>query len=126
MSTGEFFSLLGQWLLSEPVHHSMVLVLSFLTLFLCMYMLVAYHFMRSRLLSVELRYQGLIERITVQSSDITVLRRDTLDQIGEVREQVTNPGFSVSSDNDDPGKDEEDPFDSLDEQLDAKRKRKKS
>ncbi len=122
MSTGDFFSLLGDWLLDEPVHHSMMLTLAFLTLFLWVYMLVAYHFLHGRLLSIELRHQGLVERTTTQNSDMTVLRRDTLNKIGEVMTRVTSSEFEALSDGDSNPKDDEDPLSDLDKQLDTNRR----
>lgn len=81
MPLGETFSILGSWLLNEPVHLAMFYALGVLQIFLWGYMLIAHHLIIRRLQSVELRHDTLIHRMTANAGEIlTLKRRQTAEQ----------------------------------------------
>lgn len=77
MTLGETLAAVGDWLLNEPVHRALLLVLALLQILLWGYMLIAHHRVHMRLLSVELRHEGLIQRTSANAGDIGTLKRNT-------------------------------------------------
>lgn len=88
MSTGEFLTQVGSWLLQEPVHKVLLLCLGIAQLILWSYIIVAHKLMSVRLSTNEVRTKSIMLDQTAQNSEIMQIRRDTQSEISQVRTDV--------------------------------------
>lgn len=90
MTLGDILFFVGDWLLNEPVHRALLLILGALQILLWGYMLIAHHRVNIRLQSVELRHDAIVHRTTANAGDILNLRRNTDSNIeAAVERQIT-------------------------------------
>lgn len=76
MTLGETLSLACDWLLNEPMHKALLLILGIFQILLWGYMLISHHRMVIRLQAVEFRHDGIMHRTTANAGDILDLKRD--------------------------------------------------
>ncbi len=88
MTMGEFLSLVGTWLLDEPMHSALVLILAVLNLLLYAYISWKQWSMNARLLSVELRHGRILEDIRSYRSDMGTMQSELRGEITATRSEI--------------------------------------
>lgn len=87
MTLGETLSIVCDWLLNEPVHQALLLILGVFQVLLWGYMLISHHRMGMRLQAVELRHDSIMHRTRANAGDILNLKRNTDTNIEAVVER---------------------------------------
>lgn len=82
---------IGTWLVNEPVHETLLLVLGALQILLWFYILISNYYLQGRMMSIELRHDSILQRTSANAGDLHKLKRDTTDKM-EAMVKLTRKG----------------------------------